>query len=111
LENILRRDIAKLQVVALQGDSSVPCLKSDALKNGSTLKSPAMSLASMRIMSARMSLSENTASEADGGLGLRLCRQRAGSRKSGAHLERGTTIDLEFHGCSSYEVRGCELVR
>ena len=43
--------------------SSVPCLNSEPLKNGSSLKSASTSLASMRIMSARMSLSENTAAK------------------------------------------------
>jgi len=50
----------------------------------------------MRIMSARMSLSENTAAKRMVGLACACAGSAQAAARADAHLERGTTIDLEF---------------
>ena len=77
--------------------SSVPCLNSVPPKNGSILKSASMSLASIRIMSARMSLSENTAAKRSVGLSCAQAGMACAAASAAPAFSSGTTIDLEFH--------------
>ena len=97
LGNILRRDIAHLQVVALQGDQLRALLEQGPVVEGLHFEI-ALDLFREHLDHPRADvLVGEHRCEADGGLGLRSGRQHVGSSKSGACLERRTTIDLEIH--------------
>ena len=91
--------------------SSVPCLNSVPLKNGSSLKSPSMSFANIRIMSARMSLSENTAAKRRVGLACARAGKAHAAARAAPALSTERRLMLKSMLASSYEVWRWKFVR
>ena len=97
LGDILRRDVAHLQVVALQGDQLRALLEQSPVVEGLHLEI-ALDLLREHLDHARANVPVGEhCGEAEGRLGLRPGRQGVRGGKGRARLERRTTVDLEVH--------------
>src|SRR6266568_3711498 len=94
LGNILRRDVAQLQVVALQGDQLRALLEQSPVVEGLHFEiAPDLLREHLDHARANVFVGEYRG-EAQRGLRLRSGRQRVRGGKSGTRLERRTTVDL-----------------
>jgi hypothetical protein len=86
-------------------------LNNVAFKKGSSLKSPAISLASIRIMSARMSLSENTAAKRRVGVACARTGNAHAAATAAPALSTRRRLKFKSMLASSYEVWRGKFVR